>query len=337
MNRKEWVASKCRHKYFWYNKARKIQRSLKYNTDSSAIVIHHLRDTEEQRKYNDEHYEMFGFEIDENGNEHFEYGKYVVFWTEDYHSRYHAQSEETRKKISESNKNNYPYERRLKVSKVHKNKTVSKETREKLSIAGKNRSPASAETRKKLSENNARFNLGKHLSDETKRRISRSRKGKHAGKNHHFYGKHLSDEHIEKLSKSHIGHYHTEETKEKMSNSQKAAWARDSSRRLVQSERFSGPGNPNYGIHLSDERKNEISKTQKEIWSDSNYKDKMRALHIGIKHSDEHKVKIGVANSSRMKIITAEYTKHKEEGGHLTWNEFQKYFKTVHSHNKEDE
>lgn len=42
-----------------YNSTRNIQRSLKYNSDPNAVVIHHLRDTEEQRKYNDEHYEFW--------------------------------------------------------------------------------------------------------------------------------------------------------------------------------------------------------------------------------------------------------------------------------------
>ena len=82
--------------------SREIQKSLKYNTDPKATVRHHLRDTEEQRKYNDEHYELWGFEIDENGNEHFEYGKYIIFVTEEWHNNYHHCSEETRKKRSES-------------------------------------------------------------------------------------------------------------------------------------------------------------------------------------------------------------------------------------------
>lgn len=37
-----------------------------------------------------------GFEIDENGNEHFEYGKYIVFVTHEEHSAIHTASEETR-------------------------------------------------------------------------------------------------------------------------------------------------------------------------------------------------------------------------------------------------
>lgn len=111
MNRKEWKefckldAGKA---HCWYNQVRKKLLSKEFesleNCDIDARVIHHLRDTEEQRKYNDEHYELFGFEVDENGNGHFEYGKYVVFWTKEHHINYHHHSEETRKKIGMGNK-----------------------------------------------------------------------------------------------------------------------------------------------------------------------------------------------------------------------------------------
>ena len=97
MNQKEWkelckVDKATAH--YWYNKVTKKRTSKEFesleNCDKDAKVIHHLRDTEEQRKYNDEHYEMFGFEIDENGDEIFNYGKYVVFWTKEHHSEYHC-------------------------------------------------------------------------------------------------------------------------------------------------------------------------------------------------------------------------------------------------------
>ena len=81
-------------------KSRSLQKSLKYNQDPNAVVRHHLMDTEEQRNYNNTHYELWGFEIDENGEEHFEYGKYIIFVTNEEHLKIHHLSEETRKKIS---------------------------------------------------------------------------------------------------------------------------------------------------------------------------------------------------------------------------------------------
>jgi hypothetical protein len=113
MNQKEWKKSgRFPGKYKWYNQTRKIQRSLQYNKDSSAIIIHHLRDTEEQRNYNDTYYEYWGFNQDGT----FEYGKYVVFWTKETHDQYHAQSEETKQKNSEGVKASITPERREKMS-----------------------------------------------------------------------------------------------------------------------------------------------------------------------------------------------------------------------------
>ena len=54
----------------------------------------------------------------------------------------------------------------------------------------------SEETKKKLSENNAKYWKGKHLSDETKKKQSEAKKGE----KHPNYGKQLSDETKKKMS-----------------------------------------------------------------------------------------------------------------------------------------
>lgn len=79
MNRLEWERLKKlgRVDRKYDNACREIQKSLKYNPNKEAVVRHHLRDTEEQRKYNDEYYEMWGFNLDGT----FEYGKYIIFLT----------------------------------------------------------------------------------------------------------------------------------------------------------------------------------------------------------------------------------------------------------------
>ena len=160
-----WSLSYAEQDHTWLNRVREIQKSLRYNSDPNAIVIHHLRDTEEQRKYNDEHYELWGHNLDGS----FEYGKYVIFVTKSEHRLLHKHSDETKKKIS---------------------------------------------------ENNARNMLGKHHSDETKKRISNSRKGKCSGENHFNYGKKFSSEFRKKLSDAHkgkpssfTGKHHTDEAK----------------------------------------------------------------------------------------------------------------------------
>lgn len=112
MNQKEWeVSDKFPGKYKWYNQTRKIQKSLQYNNDPNATVIHHLRDTEEQRNYNDTYYEYWGFNQDST----FEYSKYVIFVTKEEHDTYHALSEETRKKNSDGVKASITPERRKRM------------------------------------------------------------------------------------------------------------------------------------------------------------------------------------------------------------------------------
>ena len=235
MNQSEWKSSnKYRGKYTFYNKTRKIQKSLQCNSDPNATVIHHLRDTEEQRKYNDEHYELWGHNLDGT----FEYGKYVIFVTEEEHTEIHKCSEETRHRMRES--------QRIR----RKNTTVSKETKRKISESNKGRPGMIGENHpmygkhhteesiKKIKnhlpdlsgENNPFY--GRHHTEESKKKISESGKGKHSGSNNGMFGKHLSDEHRQKLSESGkgkhsgknngmYGRHHSEETKKKISDSRK--------------------------------------------------------------------------------------------------------------------
>lgn len=74
----------------------------------------------------------------------------------------------------------------------------------------------SEETRKKLSE----AAKGKHLSEEHKRKISEGNKGKHKG------GYKLSEDHKRKLSAINKGRKRSDEARQRMSEAQKAAWAR---------------------------------------------------------------------------------------------------------------
>lgn len=137
MNIKEWqelckIDKRAAH--YWYNivKSKLISKEFESDprTDKDAKVIHHLRDTEEQRKYNDEHYELFGMNLDDT----FEYGKYVVFWTKEHHNAYHHCSEETRKKRSESMKRVQRTEEWCrKISESNKGKTIPDEQRKQIS------------------------------------------------------------------------------------------------------------------------------------------------------------------------------------------------------------
>ena len=136
MNQTEWKKSdKFPCKYKWYNKTRKLQRSLQYNDNINATVIHHLRDTEDQRAYNDMYYEYWGFNQDGT----FEYGKYVIFVTKEEHIKIHTLSEETRQKISQNNKGMRGKCHKRKslylMRKARTKQVFSKEAKDKLSAA----------------------------------------------------------------------------------------------------------------------------------------------------------------------------------------------------------
>ena len=196
MNCKEWWSlrnkSKCLLNFTYYNNTREIQKSLKYNSDPNAKVIHHLRDTEEQRKYNDEHYELWGHNLDGT----FEYGKYVVFLTKEEHLAIHADSEETRNKKSISNMGHY----------------VSDETKKKISIA--NTGKIWPDDRKKewsirlTGEDNPFY--GRHHSQETKDNYF-------IGEKNPMYGKHLSEEAKRIISEANKNKVVSEETRKKLS------------------------------------------------------------------------------------------------------------------------
>ena len=251
MNQKEWKScEKYSGKYIWHNRVRSIQKSLQYNPDPNATVIHHLRDTEEQRKYNDEHYELWGFEIDENGADHFEYGKYVIFVTKEEHSKIHSQSEETRKKIS---------------------------------------------------ENNAKPALGKHLSDEAKHHLSVI----NTGKRH-------SRETIEKIRAGNTGKRQTEEVKQKISIANSGKKRTDESRRKM-SESHKGKPAANKGVKMSDAARQHMRDAAK----------------------NRAPMSEDVANKIRDRIsfFSEKYKKYKENGGELSWNNFQKEYRAIMNEN----
>lgn len=87
-------------------------------------------------------------------------------------------------------------------------KKMSNELRQKLSKAHKG-IKLSDEAKAKLSKNNARYWLGKHRSEETKRKISENNKGKTG----YWLGKHHSNETKEKISKAKMGTISTQRKK----------------------------------------------------------------------------------------------------------------------------
>jgi group I intron endonuclease len=108
---------------------------------------------------------------------------------------------------------------------------------------------------------------GKHstLSEETKIKISESRKGKYAGENNPFYGKKHTDETKRKMRENHADlsgenspNYRkilSEETRQKIKDNHAD---------------ISGENHPNYGQKLSDETRRKISESRKGKYTGGN-------------------------------------------------------------------
>lgn len=134
-----------------------------------------------------------------------------------------------------SNNRDYGYNR-AEGGKVNRGYKLSDETRKKLSESHKG-IPSSAKGKKLPPERNAKLQegrrkyfeqheyvspmKGKHHSEETKRKMSNSHKGKFARENNPNYGKHLSEEHKRKISESAKGREFSEEHKKHLSESLK--------------------------------------------------------------------------------------------------------------------
>lgn len=320
MNMKEWRKA-CNENWAprkYDNLCRAEQKSLKYNPDPNATVRHHLRDTEEQRKYNDEHYELWGFEIDEVGNEHFEYGKYIIFVTPEEHNKLHAVSEETRLKLSDSLKmfyttNEGKLNAKLRMTDAIKSKisasvkaTMTEEHRQLLSdIAKENMTDehkelirqatkdamSSTEIRKKISDSK----LGKPLSEEHKKAISEGSKGRV-----------VSKETREKISKIHNGKIVSDETRQKLSEASKMVWENDDYRKH-QSDIRIGKTPWNKGVPMTEEQKEKLSAAKK---------GKPNPF------SDEHKKKIIDSINKRTTAYKAYKELHKDSD--IKYNEFCK-------------
>jgi hypothetical protein len=348
MNYDEWhnlVRNKTSELVFtYYNKVKSIQKSLKYNSDPNAKIIHHLRDTEEQRKYNDEHYEFWGFEIDENGNEHFEYGKYVVFVTDEEHGKLHSFSEETREKISDGVKrailaNPNDHDRRVENAKQLWRDENYRARRREISN--------DPEYRKKISER-----VKKSMTDDMRAQLSEKSKAlwqdeEYRNKTVAAIRASITDERREQLRQQNLGRKHSEETKKRWSEQRKGRKLNLSDEVRKQAsdlmkERLSDPefksklyneevNNKRRDsikkayANMSDDRRKEISQKRSITLNSPEVKEKIKQLIKAAWTDDKRKAK-----SNEQKEIFSEmsdaYKKYIADGGTAKWNEFRKMY-----------
>lgn len=350
MNRKEWkefCKTNSKDAFIWYNRVRKLLKSKEFessdNCDKDAKVIHHLRDTEERRKYNDEHYELFGFEIDEDGNEIFNYGKYVVFWTKEHHDNYHRKSLELRlhqSKLMKEKFKNYDYYKAF--CEVQRNKW----------------------TDKRKEEQSVRRKLLYEEHPEIRQKISNSCKGKCSGENnamhgkfgkdHPKYGHTMTDEGKANFRAKRLHHEVSADIRKKISislkNSDKHPWrGRHLPDYIIQkiSDTKKSSYHPYRGNNLSEEHRNNISKSLLGHITSESTKKKISDSLKGHIVSEDTRQKISNNRkgkgcrpcsedtkkkiSDKKKYISEIYNKYKLSGGSLSWNIFNKYFHDIYN------
>lgn len=285
MNQRDWREARCsikkedRKSFFYYRNLSAQLLGLQ-----KGYVIHHLRDSEEARKFNDTYYERWGIDFDG-------VCRYCVLMTVEEHRKYHSCSEETRRKIGESNriskskkeykdkvsgKNNYLYGKK-KVFTDDQKKKISEKRKLYLS---------NPEHRKQLGDSIRNYYSNNPMTEDHKKNISE--KTREA----------MKDPFIrEKCSKNRKGKPLSEDTKYKISIGNK-------------------------GKSISNETRDKISNSIKGHSVSIETRKKLSVSHKGLLHSEETKRKCSVSSFSRKASIL--YKEYKNLGGSLSWNQWQK-------------
>lgn len=153
------------------------------------------------------------------------------------------------------------------------------------------------ETRKKISKNNARYNLGKKASKELREKLSRIHIGLQAGEKHPLYGKHHSQEAKDKIGAAHKGMRHSEKTLKQMSDVKLGKIKTEEHRKNLSISLAGKPKSDTHKANMSIAKKgNPLSEVQK-LSNKKNGENR-----IGTKLSLETRDKI--ANAKRQKNIS---------------------------------
>jgi hypothetical protein len=174
--------------YFWRNKALKF---FGIGSRTRGFVIHHLRDTEEQRNFNDAYYERWGFDFDDQM-------KYAVKMTVEEHQKYHrkGQTKETSESIRKA------IETRAKT--YENNPKIKEQLRQAIY---------------KRIENGT--GPGSYLTQESYERIAKKNSINFSGVKNPFYNKCHTERTKEIISRKNKGKKRTEEQRKQMSKNRK--------------------------------------------------------------------------------------------------------------------
>ena len=147
---------------------------------------------------------------------------------------------------------------------------------------------------------------GRKLSDEHRRHLSDSHKGKT-----------LSEEHKQKIGIANKGRVVSEETREKIS------------KKLTGVSKGVGENNPFYGRHWTEEQRQANGELVKKALSDPQVRLKMRISHMGKCLSEEQKQKIRAANIGKKRTPEQRLKMSRSQKGHTVSDETKQLLHTV--------
>ena len=134
------------------------------------------------------------------------------------------------------------------------------------------------------------------LAESSKKKISEANKGRLAGEKHFNYGKHLSEETRRKIAASHVGYKPSEKQKQR---------AR---------ERFSGKGNPMYGVPIPPEHKAKLQAACVKAKSKP-----VRCLETGIEYPSSAEAQRQTGICSRGITAVCNHTGYYKTAGGFRW------------------
>ena len=241
-----------------------------------------------------------GFNLDGT----FEYGKYMIFVTKEEHMQIHSICDDTRKKISIS--------QRLRLSKKD------------------------AKAGHRFKKGDTPWNKGATSSEETRKKISISRKGKCVGKDHPLYGKHHSEDVLIKMSEKSKAYWSDEDHRKQQSERCKGRVQSPETvakrvEKLIGHETSQETRNKisaaNSGRKFTEEHRHKLSIARQQRIITDETKEKTSVTMKEVMSSEEHRKRISDTVKRQKQEKKLLYDEYRASGGLLMWNDFQSFLK----------
>ena len=215
--------------------------------------------------------------------------------------------------------------------------SICDDTRKKISISQKLRlSRKDARRGHEFKKGHIPWNKGVAPSEETRKRISINRRGKCVGEEHPFYGKHHTEESLKKLCEASRKYWSNEENCRQQS--ERCTGRKQSAETIAKRvEKLLGHvtsedtrkkiSKANSGRKFTEEHREKLCIARRERVISEDTKSKTSESMKLVMSSEEHRKKISETVKKQKQEKKALYDEYKLSGGILMWNDFQSFLK----------